>query len=76
MSQRSAYLDLSRDSRAALRFGEETLFVNASIMDTYYEPRNPPWLIDLDLPRDLDCAVEDPTEAASEAIEPGRPLEA
>lgn len=33
-----------------LRKGQETLFVNASIMDLRYRPVQPPWLIDLSLP--------------------------
>jgi Icc-related predicted phosphoesterase len=33
-----------------LTAGEETLFVNASIMTLRYEPKNAPWLVDLMLP--------------------------
>ncbi|CAI7621633.1 unnamed protein product [Penicillium glandicola] len=32
-----------------LRVGEETLFVNGSIMTVAYEPRNAPWVVDLEL---------------------------
>jgi Icc-related predicted phosphoesterase len=58
LAERSSYVDLSRDSRSPLRFGEETLFVNASIMDTNYSARNAPWVIDLDLPRNFDSLDE------------------
>ncbi|KAJ5543434.1 hypothetical protein N7461_009437 [Penicillium sp. DV-2018c] len=33
-----------------LRVGEETIFVNGSIMDVGYEARNAPWVVDLELP--------------------------
>ena len=33
-----------------LKWGEETLFINAAIMDVNYNPTNAPWLVDLDLP--------------------------
>lgn len=49
LAQRSSYLDLS-DSGSELRFGEETVFVNAAIMNKSYRPRNAPWIVDLDLP--------------------------
>jgi hypothetical protein len=48
--ERSAYVDVSSDSGQPLRFGEETLFVNASIMDVRYRALNAPWVVDLDLP--------------------------
>ena len=34
-----------------MRSGKETLFVNASIMDLDYEPEQPPWVVDLMLPK-------------------------
>jgi hypothetical protein len=43
-------VDLSRDGGKGLKWGEETLFVNASIMNVFYRPKNAPWLVDLDLP--------------------------
>lgn len=49
LAQRSSYLDLS-ETGSALKFGEETVFVNAAIMDERYRPRNAPWVVDLDLP--------------------------
>lgn len=33
-----------------VKFGKETLMVNASIMNLGYKPTNSPWLIELDLP--------------------------
>ena len=48
--ERGAYVDLSEGSEEGLRWGEETLFVNASIMDVWYKPVNAPWVVDLDLP--------------------------
>ena len=48
--ERGAYVDLSEGSGEGLRWGEETLFVNASIMDVGYHPVNAPWVVDLDLP--------------------------
>ena len=46
----AAHVDLTEGSSQPLRFGEETLFVNAAIMDVRYRPENAPWRIDLDLP--------------------------
>ncbi|KAL8765662.1 MAG: hypothetical protein Q9209_007342 [Squamulea sp. 1 TL-2023] len=58
LNDRCAYVNLSKDSKAELTagsgepltFGEETLFVNAAIMDVSYKPVNAPWRVDLDLP--------------------------
>ena len=50
LERRGAYYDVSGESRRPLRVGEETLFVNASICTVGYEPRNAPWVVDLDLP--------------------------
>ena len=50
LADRSVHLDLSKDGGDALKFGEETVFVNASIMNVSYRPENAPWLLDLDLP--------------------------
>jgi len=38
-------------SKFPVTFGNETLFVNAAIMDVRYRPVNAPWLVDLDLPK-------------------------
>lgn len=39
--------------------GEETLFVNASIMDIQNKPRHYPWVVDLELPLTEDADDED-----------------
>lgn len=43
----------------AAEYGKETLFVNASIMDVQYVPRQWPWLVRLKLPRASEKEVED-----------------
>ncbi|KAK2744084.1 hypothetical protein FQN55_006952 [Onygenales sp. PD_40] len=48
---RSSYIDVSHDSASPLKTGEETLFINASIVTVNYDPVNAPWLVDIDLPR-------------------------
>ncbi|KAF3072923.1 Metallophosphoesterase domain-containing protein 1 [Trichoderma lentiforme] len=47
---RGCYLDLT-EGENMLKQGEETLFVNASIMSIRYRPSQMPWVIDIDLPR-------------------------
>lgn len=47
---RGAYVDVSADGGQELKFGEETLFVNASVVTVGYKPVNAPWVVDLDLP--------------------------
>lgn len=49
MEERGAYVDLSSGSGRPLRRGEETLFVNASVVTVDYKGLNAPWLVDLDL---------------------------
>ena len=49
LAQRSAYIDLTDSDQSGLNFGDETLFVNASILDHAYRPVNAPWVVDLDL---------------------------
>ncbi|KAK3622186.1 hypothetical protein LTR56_022341 [Elasticomyces elasticus] len=49
LQRHAAYLDVSRDG-STLRRGQETVLVNAAIMDVNYEPVNAPWLIDIELP--------------------------
>lgn len=44
------FVDISKDGGNAVRRGEETLMVNAAIMDVTYKPVNAPWVIDIDLP--------------------------
>lgn len=46
----SAQLNLAADGGKPLKFGEETVFINAAIMDVSYYPVNAPWVVDLDLP--------------------------
>jgi len=43
-------LRYSSDGPEPLVFGQETIFVNASIMNLNYRPVNAPWLVELDLP--------------------------
>lgn len=50
VADRTAFIDASVNSAQPLVFGQETLFVNASIMNVAYEPVHAPWLVDLDLP--------------------------
>ena len=50
VEERVARVDISGGGERPLRWGEETLFVNASIMDVHYQPVNAPWIVDLDLP--------------------------
>lgn len=50
LKDRSNHLPYSSGAPEPLVFGDETIFVNASIMNLHYRPVNAPWLIDLDLP--------------------------
>lgn len=50
LNDRCVHLDISKSSEQPLLFGDETLFVNAAIMDVHNEPVHAPWLVDLDLP--------------------------
>lgn len=54
MQNRHAYVDVSRDGERPLKYGEETLFVNAAIMTKSYVPTNAPWVVDIELPSALD----------------------
>jgi Icc-related predicted phosphoesterase len=47
-SQPNVYPDAST---MPIKFGKETLMVNAAIMNLQYRPTNAPWIIDLELPR-------------------------
>ncbi|KAL8827452.1 MAG: hypothetical protein Q9191_003177 [Dirinaria sp. TL-2023a] len=49
LKNRSAYLPAHKDGPAPMVFGEETIFVNASIMNINYRPVNAPWVVDIDL---------------------------
>lgn len=55
---RCAYYDATEEGDRGLRFGEETLFVNASVVTVRYNPINAPWVVDLDLP-----AADDQSDA-------------
>ncbi|KAI4177422.1 MAG: hypothetical protein LQ343_000403 [Gyalolechia ehrenbergii] len=50
LNDRCVRADVSEGSGKPLRFGDETLFVNAAIMDVRNKPVNAPWSVDLDLP--------------------------
>jgi hypothetical protein len=50
LEDRGVYLDLSGSGERPLRWGEETMFINASIMNVHYKPVNAPWIVHLDLP--------------------------
>ena len=45
------FVDISDGGDLKARRGQETLLVNSSIMDVKYNPVNPPWIVDLDLPK-------------------------
>lgn len=47
----AVFYDASESSGSGLKQGQETLMVNASIMDVGYHPVNAPWVVDLDLPK-------------------------
>ncbi|KAM0801491.1 40S ribosomal protein S8e [Usnea florida] len=51
---RCAFVDVSKVGGKPLQWGQETLFVNASIMDVRYRPTNAPWVVDIDLPMKQD----------------------
>lgn len=55
LEDRGVFVDASKGSEnrggnGELRFGEETLFVNASVVTVKYHAVNAPWVVDLDLP--------------------------
>ena len=45
-----AGVNISGSADKPLIWGQETQFVNASIMDVAYNPINAPWVVDMDLP--------------------------
>ena len=53
---RCASVDISESGGKPLKWGQETLFVNASIMDVNYNPTNAPWVVDIDLPTKQDTS--------------------
>jgi hypothetical protein len=50
LENRGAFYDVSAGAERPLRVGEETLFVNGSIMTVNYQARNAPWVVDMELP--------------------------
>jgi len=50
MRRKAAFLDISQ-SGEKLRRGEQTVLVNAAIMDVKYKPVNAPWIVEIDLPK-------------------------
>ncbi|THW15787.1 Metallo-dependent phosphatase [Aureobasidium pullulans] len=50
MEQRAVYVDASKTSGKEVIRGEQTLMVNAAIMDAGYHPVNAAFLVDVDLP--------------------------
>lgn len=58
VKDRGRFVDFSKEGGIpGLRHGRATLFVNASIMDVWYKPVRPVWVVDLDLPRGKGKAV-------------------
>ncbi|KAG8531158.1 uncharacterized protein KY384_004516 [Bacidia gigantensis] len=54
------YVDLTKGAEKEVKWGEQTMFVNAAIMDVRYRPVQKPWLLDVDLPvRDEEKTDED-----------------
>ena len=51
VGQHCAHVDATNEGPEPLKFGGETLFINAAIVTRNMNPRNPPWVVDLDLPR-------------------------
>jgi hypothetical protein len=49
VSQRYCYYDASCDGKEPLRWGDETIFVNAAVVTVQYKTKNAPWVVDLDL---------------------------
>ena len=57
---RAAMVDISSGGAYPLKFGRETLMVNASIMTLTYKPWQGPWAVDLDLEKaDEDVVMGD-----------------
>ncbi|GAB7360530.1 hypothetical protein MBLNU230_g8479t1 [Neophaeotheca triangularis] len=48
--ERAAFANVSEDAGKSLKRGEETLLVNAAIMDVKYKPINAAWVVDMDFP--------------------------
>ncbi|OJZ92689.1 hypothetical protein ASPFODRAFT_56257 [Aspergillus luchuensis CBS 106.47] len=50
LEERCARVDVSAEGGNGLRGGEETLFVNASVVTVQYHAVNAPWVVEMDLP--------------------------
>ncbi|RAH58655.1 Ser/Thr protein phosphatase family protein [Aspergillus piperis CBS 112811] len=50
LEERCARVDVSGEGGNGLRVGEETLFVNASVVTVQYHAVNAPWVVEMDLP--------------------------
>ncbi|KAI9773689.1 MAG: hypothetical protein M1840_006963 [Geoglossum simile] len=50
LRERAVCMDVGRESREPLVWGQETLFVNASVMTWESQPLQAPWRIDIELP--------------------------
>lgn len=69
LEERSCYYNISNGGKQPLRYGEETLFVNASVVTVKYSPDNAPWVVDLDLPPATATDASDPTLTTASAAE-------
>lgn len=49
VASQTVAVDISKEGALSIEHGKETLMVNASIMTLQYDPRNSPWLVDMDL---------------------------
>ena len=58
ISDRCAHIDVSKRGHKPLKFGEETIFINAAIMSVHYHVAHAPWVVDLDLPFSKPIASE------------------
>ena len=50
LHDRCAQVNVSDSGEKPLQWGEETIMINASIMNLRYKPTNAPWMVDLNLP--------------------------
>lgn len=61
---KAAFVDHSADGEGPLKFGEETVFVNAAIMTVQYKPWYVPWVVDLDLASTTDKQALDSRQSS------------
>jgi hypothetical protein len=57
IARRGAYTDVSSTSPKPLKYGQETLVVNSSIMTLRYKLSQAGWLVDLELPTIKDASA-------------------